>query len=621
MNRAANDRAANDRATADRAATGLSRWGPWAALAVAAALPFALTDRFLVVFLANTLIFAMLALGLQITFGAAGMIVLSQAAFFGVGAYTAALLARNLHVPFLLTLPAAAVAAGLTGLVMAPVVRLKEVYFAMATFSFGAITAVLLRELPFTGGVNGLMGIPPASLAGFTFSDEGRYYYLILALVTLQYWLYQRLLRAPFGLALNAIRQNELAARAVGMPVATLQVKAILLGVTAAGAAGALFAHTQGFISPDIFSVSKSLFILGMVVVGGLNSLPGAFVGALIIQVVSEYLRDFKEATMLVYGVILVTFMVGLSKGLWGFLTQVGPWRTGRYLEDPGEGEPPPALSPSALSPSAVSPPAQSGAQGEELLRADHLTRRFSGIVAVDDVNFVVRRGEIHGLVGPNGAGKTSMLNLISGLYRPSSGSIRFKGGLISGRHAHDRAHLGIGRTFQAPQVMAELSALENVALGAFRWLPTGLVASLLGPRYWRRATLALVRRARGALDFVGLGHLADTPAGGLSYGQQKLLEIARSLAGGPELLLLDEPGAGLTQAEVMQVGVLIRRVRDLGVTVVVIEHNMQMIMSLCDLITVLDFGKVIAEGSPAQVRTDERVLEAYLGRGGASYA
>ena len=288
-----------------------------------ACLPFLdRTDPFVFIFLTNTFLFMILALGLQLIFGFAGMIHLSHAAFFGIGAYASALVTRNLHWPFLAGALTSVAVVVLVGLLISPIVRLKSVYFALASFSIGPIALVLMRELPFTGGANGLGQIPPVSIAGLAFETPVSFYYLCFAVLVVFYILCHLLSNSPFGVSLKVIRQNELLAASCGINVPRNQVKVFLIGVAAAGLAGSLVAHVQGFISPDMFSVGKSLFILGIVVVGGLGSLPGAILGTAIMMFVEEYSRFFQDYTSLVYGLILVFFMIFFPRGLWGQFTE-----------------------------------------------------------------------------------------------------------------------------------------------------------------------------------------------------------------------------------------------------------------------------------------------------------
>lgn len=291
-------------------------------VAFLACLPFLFqSDPFIFIFLANTFLFMILALGLQLIFGFAGMIHLSHAAFFGIGAYASALVTRDLQWPFLAGVLTSVAAAVLVGLLISPIVRLKSVYFALASFSVGPVTQVFMRELPFTGGANGLGQIPPASVAGFGFATPVHFYYLSFSVLVAFYVLCHLLSNSPFGVSLRAIRQNELLAASCGINVPRNQIKVFLIGVAAAGLAGSLVAHVQGFISPDMFSVEKSLFVLGIVVVGGLGSLPGAILGSGIMMFIAEYSRFFREYTALVYGLILVLFMIFFPRGLWALLT------------------------------------------------------------------------------------------------------------------------------------------------------------------------------------------------------------------------------------------------------------------------------------------------------------
>jgi branched-chain amino acid transport system permease protein len=278
-------------------------------------------DRFLIVFATNILIYIMLGLGLQAIFGSAGMVELCHAAFFGMGAYSSALMGIKLHLPFPLTAVAGIVTAALGGLIMVPIIRLREVYYAMSTFAFGAIVVVLMKELPFTGGVNGLGGIPKASIAGISLEDPLIYYYVVLILVLAVYMLFARLSNNFFGMSLNSVRQNEPAAESVGIYPNRLRSLVTILGAGSAGLAGSLVAHMQGFINPDMFTIEKSLFILGIVVVGGLRYAQGAWPGALVMMLISEYTRELMEYIQLVYGLILALSMIFFPKGLWGLFT------------------------------------------------------------------------------------------------------------------------------------------------------------------------------------------------------------------------------------------------------------------------------------------------------------
>lgn len=295
-------------------------------------LPFLFqTNPFIFIFLTNTFLFMILALGLQLIFGFAGLIHLSQAAFFGIGAYASALVTRDFQWPFLAGLLTAVAVTVLIGLLISPIVRLKSVYFALASFSVGPVTQVLMRELPFTEGANGLGQIPAASIAGLSFATPTAFYYLSFFVLVVIYLACHLLSRSPFGTSLKAIRQNELLAASCGIDVPRVQVKVFLIGVAVAGLAGSLVAHVQGFISPDMFSVEKSLFVLGIVVVGGLGSLPGAILGTAIMMFVAEYSRPFHEYSALVYGLILVCFMNFFPRGLWAVLAEAAArWLSGK---------------------------------------------------------------------------------------------------------------------------------------------------------------------------------------------------------------------------------------------------------------------------------------------------
>ena len=422
-----------------------------------------------------------------------------------------------------------------------------------------------------------------------TIAEPQHYYYLLFACLLAEYALIFRLLHSPFGTALRAMRENETACRTSGVDVTRVRVTLLLVSSAIAGAAGSLLAHMNGFISPPTFGWSTSVAVLMMVVLGGVRSLPGAIVGAAAIRLVRRVDERPRPAEQ--------------------YRVRRGP-RAVHGLSAERAGRPRgPARGAAAVGGAARR--AGRRAVTDAVLETEGVSKRFSGLVAVDGVDLRVERGEIRGVVGPNGAGKTTLFNLVSGLYPVSGGRIRLGGRDVTAAPPHAQAAAGLGRTYQTPQIFPELSLFDNVAIGLAGVRPPSVRDALLGRRRTRRDVLAGVEEALGFMRLpVDLGALA----GALSFGEQKRLEIARALVGRPAVLMLDEPAAGLNRGEIDELAGLVGAIRARGVTVVLIEHNMRVVMGLCDRITVLDFGRKIAEGTADEVRRDPLVIAAYLG-------
>jgi len=402
--------------------------------------------------------------------------------------------------------------------------------------------------------------------------------YLVAAFVA---WLKH----GALGRSMRAVRENEIAAEALGVDSLKTKVVAFTLSAAIAALGGAIYASGFRYISPDGFALDHSVEILAMVLVGGSDSVPGSIVGAALLTFLPEWLRDLKTTYLVVYGAVIILVIVFMPEGLWGWARLIG--RRFARPTTPGRPQRPLALG-------AKGPP------GEPLLVARGLGKHFGGVKALDGVDLIVRRGEVHALIGPNGSGKSTCINLLSGLYVPTAGEIRFRGEAVTALRPNRIARRGMGRTFQNIRLFRGLSVWENVLVGAQR----------------RGGGEAQVRdRAAAALDFVGLSAKAHELCRSLPYGHQKLVEIARAIAGEPELLLLDEPAAGLNQSEKRDLAGLLLRLRDRGLTLLLVEHDMSVVAQVSASITVLNFGKRISEGSAARVLEDPVVVEAYLGK------
>jgi branched-chain amino acid transport system permease protein len=541
--------------------------------------------------------YAILGLGLNVVVGYAGLLDLGYAAFFAIGAYTSSLLQLDAHMSFWETLPAAVVAAAISGCIIGyPTLRLRSDYLAIVTLGFGEIVRITVTNLSVTGGPNGLYGIPPASVFGTSIVSENGLYYLGLFFLLIAIVFTGLLSRSRLGRAWRTLREDETASEAVGVPATKVKLLAYVMGAMVGALAGMFFSTQFGTIDPTSFTFTTSVTILIVVIVGGMGSIPGMILGALIVIALPEALRPISNYRLLIFALGLIVLMLVRPQGLW-------PTRRSRRGSFP-------VLPASGVAPGspAIEPPEP----GSLLLRVSGLQHSFGGVKAVNDVSFDLYVGEILSVIGPNGAGKTTLFNCITGLVTPQRGAVSLRGerSLIKVK-PHKIVSLGLARTFQGVRLFEGLDVAENCLVGL-----SAHQGRLLSRRGLLGRTSAQDRRqARRWLDFVGLADQAHLLASELSYGDRRRLEIARAMMSSPLALLLDEPAAGTNPTEKRELMDLVRQVRDSGVTVLLIEHDMGVVMGLSDRVIVLDQGSVIAEGSPGQVRSDPHVIDAYLGR------
>lgn len=544
-------------------------------------------------------------LGVNVTMGYAGQISLGHAGFTAIGAYTVALLMVHGGWSFWLAMPVGGIAAGLLGYVLGlPALRLGPLYVSMVTFGFGLVVVVILQNwYDLANGPNG-MAVPPPELFG-QFIDPSHFHYVIVAIAAILFLITHNLLGSRLGRSFVALRESEVAARAMGVNLAVAKTTAFGLGAAYGGIAGALFAGLTQFVNPDAFVFGVSITYVTMAILGGSGFFAGPIIGGLVLTVIPELLRGAAEYKELLTGLILLALLIFLPRGVIGLLLEYVPLQK-KKVEKPSL----------AIARSEPAPVVRSaGKTGGELLRLEHVSLSFGGLAALRDVSFTVSRNEILSIIGPNGAGKTTVFNTISGLYTPDEGSVIFDGKSLSGQPAHQRAQLGISRTFQNLELFQDISVLDNVLVGAHtQFHNSGLESALRLPGERRREDEQR-RKALELLQFVGLGAYAEERAGNLSFGHQRMLEIARALASKPKLLMLDEPAAGLNSAEVATLTSIIRQAGEhYGASVLLIAHTMSLVMDISDRIVVLHHGEKIADGKPHVVQKDQAVIEAYLG-------
>lgn len=586
------------------------------------------------------LIYALPAIGLSLLMGLAGQVSLGQASFFAISAYAHAILITRTPIPETV---AAVLAVGVSMLVALlvgwPLLRLRGHFLALATLGLGFIVYIVAREWDFTNRTLGISGIQRPEIFGIEIANNGLFFYFVAPFVVIGLILALNLTRSRAGRALSAVNDSELAAESLGVGTYRLRLKVFVLSAAFAGLGGVFYAYHVRIVTPEIGEFHLSVEFLLMVVLGGLGSVWGAVAGSFIVELLRDGLRAIipqiipgatGEVQLIGYGLVLVLVIILLPGGLVGVVRAITNWWRGRSARTvpaaaKADTAPTGAFNTAVAAEEAARIDAEMAeaatklpdmptpiATGETMLRLEGLTKRYGGVVAVDDVTFDVPAGKITGLIGPNGAGKTTCFNMISGAIGPTAGTVSFLGREIQGRKPNVAANLGLTRTFQNLQVFGSTDVVGNVYMGRYRNGRAGILRGMLGLQGAEQRRHQEI--ARDILDALRLGDAADLPAGDLPFGRQRMMEVCRALALEPALLLLDEPMAGLSGAEREVLAELLRTLREAGLTVLLVEHDVAQVMALADQVAVLDDGELIALGTPEEVQANPKVIAAYLG-------
>ncbi|MCX2860705.1 branched-chain amino acid ABC transporter ATP-binding protein/permease [Paucibacter sp. PLA-PC-4] len=582
---------------------------PLAGLALLIVLPLLPVPEYWITQMNYIGLFALVALGLVLLTGVGGLTSFGQAAFVGLGAYTTAVLSTGYATsPWLALLMALGVTVVVALVLALLTLRMSGHYLPLATIAWALSLNYLMGNMEFLGKYDGIQGLPALELFGWSLREGRAIYFLIWAFAILAALAVRNLLDSRPGRAIRALNGATTMAEAMGVSTFRYKVQIFVIAALLAAVSGWLFAHFQRTVNPSPFALKMGIEYLFMAVVGGVGTVWGAFIGAGIVKIIEDQLKEVLPALLgssgnfeiIVLGVVLVLMLKYAPKGLWPYVTGFAT----RWLPAAER-----ARDWADAAPLASRPKPQAG---ELLLDVDKVRKQFGGLVAVNDVSFQIRAGEIVGLIGPNGAGKSTTFNLITGVLSLTSGGVNFRGQAIGGQASREIARRGMSRTFQHVKMIADMTVLENVALGGYLRSSSGAARAML--RLDRDEERRLFKEAEAQLVRIGMAGQMHELAGNLALGPQRLMEIARALCTDPALLLLDEPAAGLRHKEKLALGEVLRQLKREGMSILLVEHDMEFVMGLTDRIVVMEFGTKLIEGTPEIVQASPEVRAAYLG-------
>ncbi|NNN19753.1 MAG: ATP-binding cassette domain-containing protein [Acidimicrobiaceae bacterium] len=578
-------------------------------------------------------IFALAIVGLELLTGVSGQVSLGQAGFMAVGGYVSALMTVNHHIAPIWGLLAGVVLSLICALILGLAgSRVRGMYLAVVTLAFGIFVPSVATGMGSTGGPSGISGIPPFSIGGYAFNTDTKFFYLIFVLVAVALYFSSRLIKSHRGRLLKAMNEDDVGISAIGLDIRRAKIMVFVVSAVMASIAGSLYGGFFHFLSPDMVGSGVSLQLITMLVIGGTVSRLGPLIGVTIITFLPNLSQQMANVGPVIDGLLLVTFLRYLPDGIVGVPMRAINWlsvRSGLNARLPSSvparveeavlaGEPSaPDLAPAdpisaASAHSSVATEVM--AKPRTALEISELSKSFGGIMAVRDVSFELEENTIGALIGPNGAGKSTLFNLITNLYIPDSGSVSLWGDVLPISRPHRAAELGLFRTFQTSRVFEQLTVVDNVLLGGTRLSRSGIVSCGIGTVAARKEERELRERAMSILVAIGLGNQAFEPAGNLPLAAQKHLDLARALMSGSKVLLLDEPGAGMNDAETEELGSMLLAIRDAGRTILVVDHNMALVMGIAQKVTVMDAGRVIASGLPEDIQKNPAVISAYFG-------
>lgn len=575
-------------------------------------LPLFITKRADQGLINNVLLLYIVSLGLNISLGLTGMSNMCQAAFWGVGAYTAAIMTLRFSIPFLPAVVIGTVLSALLGMVMGLLsTRIKGIYFAILTIGFALFFSLVLQNWPsVTGGGTGLKNVPKPDFFFFSVTTRRELYYMLLVFCALATWFYVSVANSKYGKSMIAIKFNEVAAELLGVDVVKRKVLAMGLSSGLAGMSGALVGYTIGVVTPAQFLYGAGLTFILILILGGSGTVLGVGIGSVFMVFLPKMLEPMKFWSTAVYGVLVALCIMVLPGGLvslllripfvWKIYTIFMKKRDDSKIED----------IPTVLE------PRENVDATKPVLEMKNVGINFGGLAALSDVSMDLYPGQIHALIGPNGAGKSTFVNCITGAYKPSTGTVKLEGVDLVGKKPHVISRMGVSRTFQNLAVWIGLTSIDNLLVARDGMQKVGFWATIFRTKKARKEEAEALAVAKRLMIDLDVWDLRDAYIGTLPYGHQKMLEIGRALMANPKVLLLDEPAAGLTAPEVAVLVELIKKIKDSGVAILIIDHNMKFVMDIADKVTVLNYGKVLASDTPEVVRANPEVISAYLGSG-----